>query len=600
MWMPCSASVVRLAKIGTSRRPWCSHSHFFALVLLVATLLASAGDTGRRTNEQEAQEASQTWSLKEGDEEAVYAEYKRRSGDKETLTTATPTPSPRTLQIKYSEDWQATVNEDVKDFALSHDLPAEVWQVTAFDRYDVKLREPPNDPELWPISFIFTRRPVATEAPPQPDAPSTDEAPAAEADAFSYHKELLPVNTMDWITFVCAALSLVIAAGGGIGGGGVLVPLYMIMLQFRPKHAIALSNFTILGGSIANTFFNVQKTLPNGKPLIDWDIIVMMEPSTIAGAVIGSFLSKFLPDFVITICLAIVLGLLSWRMVEKGISMFRKETVEMQALESKTKETEMTSLGPVGKDESERLMPPSSSTEGGAPPPSIGFPWDKIMLLIVCFIGCIVLTILKGSGDGSIIGVECGSKMFWILGMGNIPWTFAFCVIFRCMLMSEHAAKQQATYQFQEGEIEWNNSATIKYPLICTLAGVFAGLFGVGGGILKGPLMLEMGVQPAVASATAAQMILFTTSAACVSFHVFGLLEPKYGCFFFVMGIACTAIGQAGINAYMKAAKRQSPPVISIALIMVLSTVLVVFEAYRKSMELDLADLIRPSSLCAK
>ena len=43
-----------------------------------------------------------------------------------------------------------------------------------------------------------------------------------------------------------------IAAGGGIGGGGILVPLYILVLGFSPRRAIPLSNVTILGGSIAN------------------------------------------------------------------------------------------------------------------------------------------------------------------------------------------------------------------------------------------------------------------------------------------------------------------------------------------------------------
>ena len=34
------------------------------------------------------------------------------------------------------------------------------------------------------------------------------------------------------------------------------------------------------------------------------------------------------------------------------------------------------------------------------------------------------------------------------------------------------------------------------------------GMFGVGGGIVKGPLMLEMGVLPDVAAATSATMIM--------------------------------------------------------------------------------------------
>ena len=39
------------------------------------------------------------------------------------------------------------------------------------------------------------------------------------------------------------------------------------------------------------------------------------------------------------------------------------------------------------------------------------------------------------------------------------------------------------------------------------LAGVIAGMFGVGGGMVKGPIMLAMGVHPATATATSATMV---------------------------------------------------------------------------------------------
>jgi len=415
------------------------------------------------------------------------------------------------------------------------------------------------------------------------------------SDMFKYHKDLWPLDAMDFVTLFFSAVGLIIAAGGGIGGGGILVPLYMILLKFRPKHAIALSNFTIFGGSIANTVFNVQKTDPRGRPLIDWDIIVIMEPSTIAGAVLGSFASKYLPDFVLTVALVIVLGMLSYRTMDKGISMFNKENVEEEKQARKTAETEMAQ----NPEETARLMPKPAAP---ASTDVQGVPWNKIILLTLCFVGCVVMTILKGSGHGSIIGVVCGTPVFWVLSMATIPWVLLFGAGFRSMLVSEHEAKLKANYQFRDGDIKWDANATIKYPLICSLAGVFAGLFGVGGGIVKGPLMLEMGVNPSVASATAAQMILFTTSAACVSFVIFGLLEPGYGIVFFLMGLACTAVGQAGMNQWMKAAKRQSPPVLSIGIVMTLSTLLVAIEAVSKYLAdaEDTSKLFKPSSICSK
>lgn len=56
---------------------------------------------------------------------------------------------------------------------------------------------------------------------------------------------------------------------------------------------MALSNITIVGGTLANLAFNVQRRHPaRHGPLIDWDLIMVMEPSTILGALVGGYLNK--------------------------------------------------------------------------------------------------------------------------------------------------------------------------------------------------------------------------------------------------------------------------------------------------------------------
>jgi len=76
------------------------------------------------------------------------------------------------------------------------------------------------------------------------------------------HKPLLPLDTSDQIGLVFAIGGLMIAAGGGIGGGGILVPIYILVMGFSPKHAIPLSNITVLGGALANMWLNLNKRHP--------------------------------------------------------------------------------------------------------------------------------------------------------------------------------------------------------------------------------------------------------------------------------------------------------------------------------------------------
>ena len=58
--------------------------------------------------------------------------------------------------------------------------------------------------------------------------------------------------------------------------------------------------------------------------------------------------------------------------------------------------------------------------------------------------------------------------------------------------------KERSGYPYVEGDIEWDACATVVYHVLCTVAGFFACMFGVGGGIAKGPLMLAMGVHQKV------------------------------------------------------------------------------------------------------
>lgn len=55
---------------------------------------------------------------------------------------------------------------------------------------------------------------------------------------------------------------------------------------------MALSNITVVGGTLTNTLFNIGRRHPfHPGPLIDWELILVMEPSTILGAVAGGFLN---------------------------------------------------------------------------------------------------------------------------------------------------------------------------------------------------------------------------------------------------------------------------------------------------------------------
>jgi uncharacterized membrane protein YfcA len=48
-------------------------------------------------------------------------------------------------------------------------------------------------------------------------------------------------------------------------------------------------------------------------------------------------------------------------------------------------------------------------------------------------------------------------------------------------------------------------------------AGAVSGMFGIGGGIINGPLLLEVGIDPSAASAMTAATVLFSSGSTSLS-----------------------------------------------------------------------------------
>eukprot|EP01036_Dinobryon_divergens_P026734 gene26734-35414_t len=447
------------------------------------------------------------------------------------------------------------------------------------------------------------------------------------------HKDLFPFDWSDIFGTVLVTLGILIAASGGIGGGGILVPLLILVYGFSPKNAVALSNFCIVGSSITNMVLNIYKRHPLAdRPLVDWDLILVMEPITMAGAVIGAFMSVLLPEWLLVISLVALLAFTTWTTLEKGISQFKKESkehaaakkselakatekqLEMQELEEAqpllgeadadataatavslaspafgsdnrtSKEVIVEAIANAVPTESSSSLQSSTSTELQAIlQQEKSTPMDKAAILSGMVLVVIVLNLLKGgSGKNSFpspLGVQCGSTEYWLLTATVIVFVVVISLWMRSGLVQKWKLKKRVGYRYCEGDMEWNEYNTIIYPCLCFFAGFSAGMFGVGGGIVKGPLMLHMGVHPLVASATCAVMIMFTSVAATTMFIAFGTLIWDYGIFLFVIGLVATVVGQFGVSYLVVKYKRVSLVSLSIGAVVALSTVLMAVQS---------------------
>ena len=91
--------------------------------------------------------------------------------------------------------------------------------------------------------------------------------------------------------------------------------------------------------------------------------------------------------------------------------------------------------------------------------------------------------------------------------------------------------------------------------------------------------MLAMGVHPAVASATSACMILFTSMTATTTFYVYGMFVKDYAIVCMILGLLSTAFGQQVMSRMIKKTKRNSYIAFSIGVVVLLSALLMTLQS---------------------
>lgn len=95
----------------------------------------------------------------------------------------------------------------------------------------------------------------------------------------------------------------------GIGGGGVAIPIIMAMFNFTTKPAIAISSFSIFATTVARFAVNFKERHPDkdNATVIDYDLVTIMMPTTLAGAQIGALILVVFPSLFIQIILTLML-----------------------------------------------------------------------------------------------------------------------------------------------------------------------------------------------------------------------------------------------------------------------------------------------------
>jgi len=378
--------------------------------------------------------------------------------------------------------------------------------------------------------------------------------------------------------FVFALISA-LALSAGIGGGGFFVPLLVLIVGFDVHASTALSQACLAGGSITATAYSVQAAHPSGKgPLIDWNLLVITSPPLLLGSLCGSFLNKWIPDIGILVLLDVVLVYAFYTTIRKAVNAWRKETSARLgggAVESKTVVAAAPPAAPVnvelraGPPVPAAFVPPApqSAAAVGARPSGGGHPLGEVALFAATWLLVIVSTFVRGSKKCPGL-VPSGSPAYWLLTALTALALLALSVAGKRRVVGK---SQQTTI---EGHLAYTGDMVRTLRIWSLGGGVVAALCGIGGGMIMGPILLEVGVIPQVQSATTGAMLLVVSTSTAIGYIVQGAAPLDYSMFFACSTGIGALLGKMCITAMIQRFGRPSLVIFLLAILILVSVTL--------------------------
>jgi uncharacterized membrane protein YfcA len=122
------------------------------------------------------------------------------------------------------------------------------------------------------------------------------------------HKPFLPPTKEEYIGALSILIGSAISNAGGIGGGGLLIPILILLINFATQEAIPISKLMIFTGAVTAFAMGLKNKHPyrNGIPL-DINVAGLLVPMLLFGTMVGVSLNKVMPPSLILISLTLVL-----------------------------------------------------------------------------------------------------------------------------------------------------------------------------------------------------------------------------------------------------------------------------------------------------
>ncbi|CAN8287846.1 unnamed protein product [Cochlearia groenlandica] len=319
---------------------------------------------------------------------------------------------------------------------------------------------------------------------------------------------------------------------GGVGGGGIFVPMISLILGFDPKSSTAISKCMIMGASISTVYYNLRLRHPTlDMPIIDYDLALLIQPMLMLGISIGVAFNVIFPDWMVTVLLIILFIGTSTKAFLKGCETWKKETIEKKEAEKRLESNNGAEVDYMPLPAGPNTQPGNNKKEEVSVLENVY--WKELGLLVFVWVVFLALQITKQN-------MTTCSVPYWLINLLQVPVAIGVSGYEAIALYQGRriiASKGQADTSFTAGQL-------VLYCTLGVLAGVVGGLLGLGGGFIMGPLFLELGIPPQVSSATATFAMTFSSSMSVVEYYLLKRFPVPYALYLLIVATIAAWVGQ--------------------------------------------------------
>uniref|UniRef100_A0A1D1Y2N0 Aluminum-activated malate transporter 13 n=1 Tax=Anthurium amnicola TaxID=1678845 RepID=A0A1D1Y2N0_9ARAE len=315
-----------------------------------------------------------------------------------------------------------------------------------------------------------------------------------QPDSSSYH-HVWPDMEFGWRIVVGSIIGFFGAAFGsvgGVGGGGIFVPMLTLIVGFDPKSSTAISKCMIMGAAGSTVYCNLKLRHPTLEmPIIDYDLALLFQPMLMLGISIGVAFNVIFADWMVTVLLIILFMGTSTKAFFKGVETWKKETI------AKKEAARRAEAKAGGSEEVEYQALPSGPSNGTQKQPKAmeepevpilqNVCWKELGLLAFVWMAFLGLQIAKNYTS------TC-STSYWVLNLLQIPVSVGVTLY---QSVGLYTGRRVIASKCDEGT-NWRVHQLVFYSFCGILAGMVGGLLGLGGGFILGPLFLELGIPPCI------------------------------------------------------------------------------------------------------